>query len=163
MLKLLLGKQDVLTFERTYAAPIDKVWQAITTAEAVRHWWGPDDTVVTECELDPTVGGRVRIVMEAGEGMGKYAGTQWPMEGTVTELEAPRRMVQDAQSWTEGSRDTTTIEHVNEWSLEPDGDGTTLRLTITVAKVGSGAKMAAVGMRYGFKAYLKNLDAHLSA
>lgn len=163
MLRLLFGKQDVIRLERTWAAPIDAVWDALTDPAAVREWWGPDHTVVTDCEVDARVGGSIAIVMEATAGMGRYAGTRWPMEATVTELVAPRRLVYDARSWIEGERDTTTIEHVNEFDLTETGDATTLRLTITVRAVGPGARMAAVGMRYGYKQYLDGLGAHLGA
>lgn len=162
MLKLLFGKADQLGFERTYPVPATAVWTALTTPEGVRGWWGPEGTVVTDCELDITVGGRVVIVMQATEAMGKYAGTRWPMEGTVTEVEAPDRLVYDARSWIEGQRDTTTIEHVNEFVLTEQGGSTTLALTIAITAVGSGAKLAAVGMRYGYKQYLDRLASHLS-
>jgi hypothetical protein len=46
----------------------------------------------------------------AGEGMGKYQGTRWPLEGTFTHIESQRRLVYDARSWTEGEQDTTTID-----------------------------------------------------
>jgi uncharacterized protein YndB with AHSA1/START domain len=91
MLKLLFGKEEVLSFERTYPAPIDTVWDALTSPDAVREWWGPEKTVVTDCEIDVRVGGRIAIVMQATEAMGKYAGTRWPMEGTFTAVERPHQ------------------------------------------------------------------------
>jgi uncharacterized protein YndB with AHSA1/START domain len=163
MLKLLFGKPDVLSFERTYPVPIAVVWDAVTRPDAVRRWWGPEGTTVTDCEIDAAPGGRISIVMEATEAMGKYAGTRWPMEGTVTQVEPPHRLVYDARSWVEGERETTTIDHVNELVLTDTGDATELSLTITINEVGSGAKMAAVGMKYGFKQYLDKLGTHLAA
>jgi uncharacterized protein YndB with AHSA1/START domain len=162
MLKLLFGRQDVLAFERTYAAPIDAVWDAVTRPDAVRQWWGPEKTVVTDCEIDARAGGRITIVMQATEAMGKYAGTRWPMEGTFTLVEPPHRLVYDARSWQEGQQETTTIEHVNELVLADTGSATSLSLTITVSEIGSGAKMAAVGMKYGYKQYLDKLGTYLS-
>ena len=162
MLKLLFGKKDVLSFERTYPAPVDAVWDALTRPEAVREWWGPDKTIVTDCEIDAVVGGRIWIVMQATEAMGRYAGTRWPMEGTFTAVDAPHRLVYDARSWVEGERETTTIEHVNELVLTDAAGSTTLDLVITVSEIGSGAKMAAVGMKFGYKQYLDKLGAHLA-
>lgn len=161
MLKLLFGKEDALSFERSYATPVDVVWDALTRADAVREWWGPDKTVVTDCEIDAHVGGRISIVMQATEAMGKYAGTRWPMEGTFTQVEPPFRLVYDARSWIEGERETTTIEHVNELVLADAGGTTTLGLVITVKEIGPGAKMAAVGMKYGYRQYLDKLGAYL--
>jgi uncharacterized protein YndB with AHSA1/START domain len=162
MLKLLFGKEEVLSFERTYPAPIDAVWHALTSPDAVREWWGPEKTVVTDCEIDVRIGGRIAIVMQATEAMGKYAGTRWPMEGTFTEIERPYRLSYDARSWQDGKDETTTIQHVNELTLTDAGGSTSLRLTITVSEVGAGAKLAAVGMKYGYKQYLDKLGTHLS-
>lgn len=162
MLKLLFGKEEVLSFERTYPAPIATVWHALTTPDAVREWWGPEQTVVTDCEIDVRVGGRIAIVMQATEAMGKYAGTRWPMEGTFTEVESPHRLSYQARSWQDDKQETTTIQHVNELTLTDAGDTTGLKLTITVSEIGSGAKLAAVGMKYGYKQYLDKLGTHLS-
>ncbi len=41
--------------------------------------------------------------------------------------------------------------------------GQSLDLTITVSDIGSGAKMAAVGMKWGYKQYLDKLEAHLAS
>lgn len=162
MLKLLFGKEEVLSFERTYQAPIDAVWDALTNPDAVREWWGPEKTVVTDCAIDVRVGGRIAIVMQATEAMGKYAGTRWPMEGIFTEVERPHRLSYEARSWQDDKQEATTIRHVNELTLTDVGRSTNLSLTITVSESGSGAKLAAVGMKYGYKQYLDKLGTHLS-
>ncbi len=117
---------------------------------------------MTDCEIDARIGGRISIVMQATEAMGKYAGTRWPMEGTFTEVEPPHRFVYTARSWVDGERDTTTIGHVNELVLADAEGATSLSLTITISEIGSGAKMAAVCMKYGYKQYLDKLATHLS-
>ncbi len=161
MILPLSRKKRVLTFERTYAASVDAVWDAWTQAGMLREWWGPENTSVTDCEVDLRVGGRIFIVMEAGPGMGKYAGTRWPLEGTFSRVEEHRSLMFDARSWTEGEEDTATIEHVNEVTFARAGDSTVVRLQITINKVGSGARMAAFGMKWGYKAQLDKLDAYL--
>ena len=100
--------------------------------------------------------------MQATEEMGKYAGTRWPMEGTFTAVERPHRLSYEARSWQEDKQDTTTIQHVNELALTDASGSTSLSLTITVREIGSGAKLAAVGMKYGYKQYLDKLGTHLS-
>jgi uncharacterized protein YndB with AHSA1/START domain len=162
MITQLFRKKKELTFERTYAAPIGEVWQAWTRPELLRQWWGPDKTTIPGCEVDLRVGGRIYIVMEAGEGMGKYQGTRWPLEGTFTHLEPQRRLAYEARSWTEGEQDTTTIEHVNELELTEDGDKTVANLRVTINAIGSGAKMAAFGMKWGYKTQLDKLEAFLT-
>jgi uncharacterized protein YndB with AHSA1/START domain len=162
MLLQLFRKKKELTFERIYAAPIGEVWEAWTDPELLRQWWGPEKTTIPECEVDLRVGGRIHIVMEAGEGMGKYQGTRWPMEGTFTQIETGRRLVYEARSWTEGEQDTTTIEHINELELSEDGDKTVVELNVTINAIGSGTKMAVFGMKWGYKAQLDKLEAFLT-
>lgn len=135
---------------------------ALTTPDAVREWWGPEKTVVTDCEIDVRVGGRIAIVMQATEAMGKYAGTRWPMEGTFTEVESPHRLSYQARSWQNDKQETTTIQQVNELALADTGSTTSLNPPIAVSEIGSGAKLAAVGMKYGYKQYLDKLGTHLS-
>jgi uncharacterized protein YndB with AHSA1/START domain len=163
MITQLFRKKKQLTFERTYAAPIGVVWDAWTRPELLEQWWGPEQTMIDECEIDLRVGGRIYIVMVAGEGMGKYQGTRWPLEGTFTHLETQRRLTYEARSWTEGEQQTTTIEHVNELMLAANGDQTHVVLRVTIGAIGSGAKMAAFGMKWGYKAQLDKLETILAS
>jgi uncharacterized protein YndB with AHSA1/START domain len=158
MIQQLLRKKKELTFERSYAAPVETVWQAWTQPEILRSWWGPDKTTVPECEIDLRVGGTIHIVTEAGERMGKYQGTRWPMTGTFSLIEENARLTYDARSWTEGEEDGTTIQHVNDLTLTNDGEATVVRLHISITEIGPKAKMAAFGMKWGYKQQLDKLE-----
>ncbi len=161
MINRLLKRRD-LSFERSYKASTSDVWRAWTDPEALREWWGPENTSIPECELDLKVGGRFHIVMEAGSGMGKYEGTRWPMIGTFSAVEENSRLVYDARSWTEGEEETSSIEHTNSLSLVEQPDGLTkVMLTISITKIGPEAKLAAFGMKWGYKQYLEKLEGHL--
>lgn len=164
MILQLFKKTQEHTFERTYAAPIADVWRAWTDPELLRQWWGPEKTTIPECEVDLRIGGPIRIVMEAGEGMGKYAGTRWPLEGTFTRIEEPHHLAYEARSWTEGE-EGATIDHVNEIELSEQGGKTTVNLRIQVTEIGSGvkARLAAYGMKCGYDAQLDKLDGLLSS
>jgi uncharacterized protein YndB with AHSA1/START domain len=162
MITQLFKKPKELSFERSYAAPVEALWLAWTQPEILREWWGPDKTTVPECEIDLRVGGRIYIVTEAGEAMGKYQGTRWPMDGTFTLIEENARLSYDARSWTEGEERTTTIHHVNDLTLSANGGTTTLELHVSITQIGSGAKMAAFGMKWGYKQQLGHLDELLS-
>lgn len=159
----LFKKTKQLTYERQYRAPIDTVWQAWTDPAMLRQWWGPEHTTVVECEVDLRVGGELRLVMEAGEGMGKYQGTRWPMAGTFTAIADRAHLAYEARSWTDGEEATTTIEHTNDLAFSHDDGTTTVRLQITITKIGPKAKMAAFGMKWGYKAQLDKLDALLTS
>ena len=162
MITQLFKKKKELTFERTYEAPVEAVWQAWTQAERLREWWGPENTTISECEIDLRVGGQISIVMEAGEGMGKYQGTRWPLEATISHIEENARLTYDARSWTEGKEETTTIHHVNDLTLTEENGVTRLTLQIVIASIGSEAKMAAFGMKWGYKQQLDTLAEFLS-
>jgi uncharacterized protein YndB with AHSA1/START domain len=54
-----------LVFERTFDAPRDRVWQAITDPELVPRWWGPHGTTTRVVEMDVRPGGQWRYVSSA--------------------------------------------------------------------------------------------------
>jgi uncharacterized protein YndB with AHSA1/START domain len=163
VLSQVFKKQKDLRFERSYPASIEAVWQAWTDAERLRQWWGPEKTEVTDCEVDLRVGGRIYVVTEASAEMGKYQGTRWPMDGTISLLEAPARLTYDARSWTEGEEDTATIHHTNDLTLAEVDGTTTITLHVAITQIGPKAKMAAFGMKWGYKQQLDQLEQLLSA
>ncbi len=162
MIGALLGKKE-LHFERSYDVPVDTVWRAWTEADRLRSWWGPDKTTVAECEVDLEIGGRLYIVTQATEAMGKYAGTRWPMEATFTDIDERQRLSYDARSWTEGDA-AQSIQHTNELNLTDNGGSTSLTLDIEITEIGSGvkAKLAVFGMNMGYKSQFAALEKYLA-
>lgn len=151
----------VVEFERTYDAPISKVWRAWTDPAQLKQWWGPDNVTIPECELELKIGGRIYIVMQATEAMGEYAGTRWPMEAKITELEPEVRMAYEAKAWTEGDEEGTTIETVQLLNLTEQNGKTKLNLKATLHKAGPKAGMAVQGMEYGYNQQFDKLDKFL--
>ncbi len=49
-----------LVFERTFDAPRERVWKAMTDPLAIPRWWGPHRTTTTVVEMDVRVGGTWR-------------------------------------------------------------------------------------------------------
>jgi len=150
-----------LVIERTYAAPVAQVWQAWTDPEMLKQWWGPGGVSIPECEVDLRVGGRLYIVMEAGEALGPYKGTRWPMEGTFTVVEPRATLTYTAQAWTDGKKEETTIDQVTEVRLSEDHGKTKVAIKATVHKIGPGARAAIQGMEYGFNQQMDKLVAFL--
>jgi hypothetical protein len=93
--------------------------------------------------------------------MGKYAGTRWPMAGTFTAIEPSTLLRYDARSRTEGEEATSAIEHTNEVVLASAGATTRAHLSVSIAKIGPKAKMAALGMKWGYQDQLDQLEALL--
>jgi uncharacterized protein YndB with AHSA1/START domain len=139
-----------IEFERIYDAPVDTIWKAWTDPEIIKQWWGPNDVIIPECTVDLRVGGKVYIVMEAGEAMGPYKGTRWPMEGTYTVVDNNSKLAYTAKAWTKGQEETTQIDQFTELTLVEDKGKTKLNLRAVINKIGPDAKMAAEGMEYGF-------------
>ena len=54
-----------LVFERTFDAPRERVWKAMTDPELVPRWWGQHGTTTTVLEMDVRPGGTWRYVSSA--------------------------------------------------------------------------------------------------
>jgi uncharacterized protein YndB with AHSA1/START domain len=104
---------------RTFDAPAARVFEAWTTPEHVRQWWGSEEAPLVECEIDLRVGGSWRYVV--GYPDGKELG--W--HGTYREIERPNRLVA-----TEVWEPFPDAESVNTLTLT-EQDGTTT-MTVTV-------------------------------
>jgi uncharacterized protein YndB with AHSA1/START domain len=152
-----------LTIERMFDAPIEAVWKAWTDPEMIKQWWGPDNVSIPECEVDLRVGGKIYIVMEAGEAMGPYKGTKWPMLGKFTAVEPNAKLAYDVQAWTEEHNDNgeTTIDQTTELTLAEEDGKTKLTIKATIHKTGPGAGMAVQGMEQGFNQQLEKLGKFL--
>ena len=149
-------------FERTYDASPETVWQAWTNSEMIKQWWGPNNVTIPECEIDLQVGGKIYIVMEAGEAMGQYKGIKWPMLGEFTVVEPNKKLSYNAQAWTEGQKKETTIETTTELTLTEENSKTKLKIKAVIHKTGPDAGMAVQGMEYGFTQQLEKLNNFLT-
>jgi uncharacterized protein YndB with AHSA1/START domain len=140
-----------ITLVRRIAARPSIVFEAMTTAEGVATWFGPDDLPVIRAEMDARVGGAYRVHFRTLDGRDHEA------RGEFLELVAPRRIV---MSWRwaiggepeEGGR-TSRVEI----ELRPTGDGT--ELTFTHAALGSEA--SAKSHAGGWTGALDKLARHL--
>ncbi|HEX6230382.1 MAG TPA: SRPBCC domain-containing protein [Actinomycetota bacterium] len=60
------GLEIVMT--RVFDAPRELVFEAHSSCEHMRHWWGPRKYEVAECEIDFRPGGGWRIVLSGPDG-----------------------------------------------------------------------------------------------
>ena len=51
-----------LVFERTFDAPREKVWKALTDPDLVPRWWGKHGTTTEVVEMDVRPGGKWRYI-----------------------------------------------------------------------------------------------------
>jgi uncharacterized protein YndB with AHSA1/START domain len=78
------------TLVRRINAPPHIVFDAVTTAEGIAHWWGPDAGPVLLAKSDPRVGGCYRLRFRM------LPGTEHECSGEFLVIDPPRRVV---MSW----------------------------------------------------------------
>jgi uncharacterized protein YndB with AHSA1/START domain len=134
-----------ITVSRTFDAPRELVFEAMTNPKMVKQWLiGPDDWPMVVCGIDFRVGGKYRYVWrhkERGDmGMG----------GVYREIERPRRIVHTElfdEDWTGGETIQTTI-------FEEKGGRTTVTSTVRYASEAARDGALKTGMLEGWgKAY----------
>jgi uncharacterized protein YndB with AHSA1/START domain len=151
-----------ITLEKTYDASLETVWQAWTNPEMLKQWWGPDNVTIPECEVELRVGGKFYIVMEAGEAMGPYKGTKWPMLAEFTEVVPNAKLSYKANAWTEGAKEETTIDQTTDITMSEEDGKTKVTIVAAIHKTGPKAGMAVEGMEYGFNQQLNKLTTFLA-
>jgi uncharacterized protein YndB with AHSA1/START domain len=61
-------EQHQILITRSFAAPIEKVWDAWTNPETAVKWWGPKDWTSPEIKIDLHEGGTYLFCMRSPEG-----------------------------------------------------------------------------------------------
>lgn len=153
----LLKSKKTINFDVLLKANLDAAWESWINPEKLAKWWGPEGTAITQCTVDPVLGGEIYVVMTAGSAMGKYAGTNWPMQGKFIEIKPLEKIIIEAKSWTEGQEQESLIEHTIQVEFIPKGANTQMIVIVKINKFGSKARMAAYGMKFGYKAQFKKL------
>lgn len=84
-----LPSEREILITRSFQAPAELVFEALTKPEHVRRWWAPRSRgEILQCEIDFRVGGSWRYVMRAKPGF------EVGFSGKYLEIEAPTRVVQ---------------------------------------------------------------------
>ena len=109
-----------LTLVRRIRARPAVVFQALTSAECMSHWLGPDAGPVLFAESDARVGGSFRVRFRMLDG------TEHESTGEYLELVAPKRVVMSWQ-WTAGG--------------DPDERGEISRVVIELAPIEAGTEL----------------------
>ncbi|NYG07989.1 uncharacterized protein YndB with AHSA1/START domain [Phycicoccus badiiscoriae] len=130
------GAQMVIT--RTFAAPAALVYEAMTTPEHIRQWWGAGHGEVTICEVDLRVGGRWHYAQVTP------GGEEVSFSGEYRELDPPRRLVH-----TEAFDNIQSPAAVVETSFTEQDGRTTLRAVITYDSPETVEMVLASGMEGG--------------
>jgi uncharacterized protein YndB with AHSA1/START domain len=109
-----------LTLVRHIRARPAVVFEALTSAAGIAHWWGPDAGPVLFAESDARVGGAFRVRFRMLDG------TEHESTGEYLELVVPERVVMSWQ-WTAGG--------------EPAERGEVSRVVIELAPADAGTEL----------------------
>lgn len=140
------GRQDIV-IKRTFDAPRDVVFKAMTESEHLARWWGLKDTTTVVDRLEARPGGRWRFVERAPDG------AEYAFHGVYHDVTAPERTVQTFEF--EGmpghvSMETCTLE---------ERDGKTLYTAVSVFQtVEDRDGMVQSGMEAGLRQSLDALE-----
>lgn len=104
---------------------------------------------MAECEVDLGIGGRILLVMVAGEAMGTHQGIRWPMEGTFGRIDELNGSSTTPGPGPRGGGGVDDPPHgrPHPWSVRVRGPSS--RSTSRITQVGPKAEMAAFGLTYG--------------
>ena len=125
------GETVEITFHRSYARPIEKVWAALTVAQRIADWFAEVET------LDLRLGGAIHL---------HFPEVDYRIRGEITVYDPPRRLT---WTWPQGDGSTSTVS----FELEPDGDGCRLILVERGLTLSQGAGNAA-----GWHAHLEAMQ-----
>ncbi|MBK7078578.1 MAG: SRPBCC domain-containing protein [Myxococcales bacterium] len=131
-----------ITFERTFVAPPEDVFDAWTQPAHLTRWWDPTGTPLASCRVDLRPGGAFEFVNQAHSP---------PFAGTYRVIERPARLEFDAL----GAAGTV--------SLTARDGATHMRVTIRCASAEHLAQFLQHGVDVGTAKTLDNLVAHLRA
>ncbi len=109
-------ERPVLDIRQRISGSPQEVFDAWLDPELVKLWFCGQGTTVSECRIDPRVGGEYRIVMSDAE-------RDWPHVGVYHVVEPPSRLV-----FTWHTPSTSQEETLVTVTLTPDEDHTLLRL-----------------------------------
>jgi len=138
---------SALRVERTFNASAQALFDAWTSAEALRRWWpAGSDWETPVAEVDVRVGGSLRLVMRSPDGE-EFGGC-----GEYVELDPPVRLV---FTWTWDGHEGHEGTNVVEVEFRESPDGTT---TVVLTNRGLPDEEAKRSHREGWDASFDNLD-----
>jgi uncharacterized protein YndB with AHSA1/START domain len=131
---------EAVVLSRLFDAPRALVWEAWSSYAHLARWWGPMGFTTPRGSVELRPGGPFTLVMRAPDG------TEYPMEGSVLEVEAPSRL-----AWTAVAHGDVRVDTVV--TFEEEGGKTRLTVRQTVPR----DPMMARGQKPGWSQSLERL------
>jgi uncharacterized protein YndB with AHSA1/START domain len=143
-----------ITITRVFAAPRGAVFKAWTNGKELAQWWGPKGFTNPVCEIDPRVGGALRIHM-CGPDDNIY-----PMKGEIREIVPPERLV--FTNIAVDAAGNSIIEGLTTVIFADEGGKTKLTLHTRGSAVVDYAAAYLQGMEMGWTQSIDKLEAMLT-
>ncbi|MDN4613441.1 metalloregulator ArsR/SmtB family transcription factor [Leifsonia sp. F6_8S_P_1B] len=143
------GAAQHLVLERVIPAAGPDVWHAWTDPRVATLWWAPRHFDVVRCEVSPTPGAPVSLVLREGDG------AEYSSVGRVQEVEPERRLVYELSPVDAEGRPQVRVLH--DVVLEPDEAATRVRLTLRAEGAGPEAAPMLAGLQPGWEQLLDGL------
>lgn len=154
-----------LVLERTFQAPRDLVFQAFTTPEHLRQWWGPRGWTLIHNDLDLRPGGRWHYCMKCEDkNQGDFYGMEsWGLS-VYDEIRAPEELVYtDYFSDAEGTINDALPATRSVVTFEDLGGATRVVSRSTYATPEALKAVLDMGMLQGISETWDRLAEHLAA
>lgn len=117
--------QDAVVSEIEIAAPLGRVFEALTNPEQLIRWFTDPSCPAILWEMDARPGGRYR--QETAQGTMVVNGVdQFECHGEILELDPPRLLV---YSWIANWHEDKALETTVRWELSPTENGTRVQVT----------------------------------
>jgi uncharacterized protein YndB with AHSA1/START domain len=155
-----------IIIEKTFDAPVAKVWEAWTSPEIVKKWWGPKDFTAPLIQIDFRVGGKYIYCMRGP------AGSEWDRNlfsaGVYKEIVPMKKLVvtdffsdengNKVNPITQGMSSDMPEEITVEVRFDETGEGKTkLSIIYTPESVAQYDAMKKSGMEEGWSSSLDKL------
>ncbi|MGC2398721.1 MAG: SRPBCC domain-containing protein [Acidobacteriaceae bacterium] len=86
-----LPSEREIAFSCVFQRSAQTLFEAWTTPEHLRRWWGCEGSTITHCAIDLRIGGPWSLVMRMADG------SNHPFHGTYREIARPNRLVYTEQ------------------------------------------------------------------
>ena len=139
-----------IVMTRILDAPRELVFEAHSSCEHMRHWWGPRRYEISECEMDFRDGGSWRVVHRADDGQ------EFVFSGEFREIVRPDRI-----TWTFGWEGMPGKASVQTVEFEEHDGKTTLKTTARFDTVEDRDGMLQSGMEEGANESMDRLEEYL--
>ena len=117
--------QDAVVTQIVIAAPVERVFQALTDAAQLKRWFTDPACPVKFWEMDARLGGRYRYATEKGSIVVNNV-SEFECHGEIVEYDPPRVL---AYTWIANWHDDVTRRTIVRWELTPKSTGTLVQVT----------------------------------